>query len=117
MKYLKEKIFKFKKWLIGFLIPIAIAVPLAALPPDTTEYRFVLSRANDYFDCSSFSENERELCNKKKAEENFIKYPEYYKDYFENLVPADLWKKLDGEFPLEELHQQIVRILKEKQLI
>ena len=89
MKYLKEKIFKFKKWLIGFLIPIAIAVPLAALPPDTTEYRFVLSRANDYFDCSSFSENERELCNKKKAEENFIKYPEYYKDYFENKSKGD----------------------------
>ena len=42
---------------------------------------------------------------------------EGYRDYFENLIPADLWKKLDGESPLEELHRQIVRILKEKQLI
>lgn len=45
------------------------------------------------------------------------KVREGYKDYFEKIVPADLWKKLDGELPVEELQKQIIGILKEKQLI
>lgn len=38
-------------------------------------------------------------------------------DYLENHVPGDNWQKFDGSLPKEELHRQIVAVLKSKQLI
>ena len=36
---IKEKVKRFKKWIIGFLIGTAMAAPLAAMPPEDTNYR------------------------------------------------------------------------------
>ena len=106
MNWKKEKLKRFKKWIIAaFGISTALAAPLA-LPPEDTTYRIEWKEAFNYISCQNNYE-----CNKVLFLENSAKHPDYYKTAQE--IPGAngaytylLWK----EYPASTTQQAIDKI-------
>ena len=72
MNWIKDKIKRFYKLVIGLLIPVALAAPLA-LPPEDTIYRFAWKEAYNYISCHNDYQ-----CNKNVYLKDLAERPELF---------------------------------------
>ena len=70
----KEKLKKFKRWIIGIFIGTAMAAAPLVMPPEDTTYRVEWKEAFNYISCLNDY-----ICNKNIFLENAAKHPDYYK--------------------------------------
>lgn len=78
MSWIKEKFKRFKKWILGIFIPVALAAPLGVLPPEDTTYRIEWKMSMNRINCKNDYQ-----CNKDAFTESLAKYPDAYSGYKE----------------------------------